>query len=411
MATTGKYTILKDHLEDAINRLSKVARKFNKKHGVSFSYTISDTYIKKIYGKGKRQVVDVEYSIEQEELKYEGYTYVATLKVASKTNEVFPTDGFEDEDFTEYFDMPFRCDHCDTNRARKTVHLFRDEDGEDLMIAKSCARDYFGIEVETTIRSILWALDTEKFFGGFDGYNESTFDSIEFTKIVFGMIKKDGQYISGVKAAEEEKTSTGDMALNYTDSNIRFLRSFGKYDEANELEYKKEGYIKAAEDKGFDIEEYFNYWENVDYHVSDFMNKCRNAVFGEADKTGMRAYSVWHIIKEELKKEEAEKAKKEQALKVNEYIGTVGEKQDFTAKVLRSVTFDTMYGTTTAVTFEDSEGRQISFFDNKAREYNKGEEYSFKAKVKAHEEYKGIKQTKVFYVKFNKECQPKHWAE
>jgi len=120
-------------------------------------------------------------------VKYGDYEYVATLKrenpklhktsaqvvsletptkilvedihtIAEKTkigNQVFTAAAFKDEDFSGYFKSEFHCDHCSTNRYRLTAYLFRDpSNSKELMISTACSKEYFGVRVDTMIRSI-----------------------------------------------------------------------------------------------------------------------------------------------------------------------------------------------------------------------------------------------------------------
>jgi hypothetical protein len=144
---------------------------------------------------------------------------------------------------------------------------------------------------------------------------------------------------------------------------------FGKF-AGEEFETTEDGYIKWWAKKEI--------FEGTKEHEQALIARCR----GIADERG-----IFEAEKLQQKKWAEEKAN-------SEHIGTVGERQKFTAKMLFNKDFETQFGTSWVWNFRDSDGNKVVYFgqsdfDGVAR----GEEVTFMARVKAHEEYRDEKQT------------------
>lgn len=78
-----------------------------------------------------------------------------------------------------------------------------------------------------------------------------------------------------------------------------------------------------------------------------------------------------------------------------EWFGTPKDKIQLNVKLTRRGSFDTQYGTTMVYTFEDAEGHQFVWKTTNWLEQNIGESLTLKGTIKAHSEYRGIKQTEL----------------
>lgn len=94
-------------------------------------------------------------------------------------------------------------------------------------------------------------------------------------------------------------------------------------------------------------------------------------------------------IKDLQEKWEADHAPK------TEWYGSIKDKVDLNVKLIRRCSYDTMYGTTYVYTFEDDQGHQLVWKTGTWLEQDKGDEVTLKGTIKAHSEYKGIKQTEL----------------
>lgn len=78
-----------------------------------------------------------------------------------------------------------------------------------------------------------------------------------------------------------------------------------------------------------------------------------------------------------------------------EWFGSIKDKVNLNVKLTRRGNFDTQFGTTFVYTFEDAEGHQLIWKTVNWLEQKIGESLTIKGTIKAHSEYKGIKQTEL----------------
>lgn len=78
-----------------------------------------------------------------------------------------------------------------------------------------------------------------------------------------------------------------------------------------------------------------------------------------------------------------------------EYFGNVGDKIQLSLKLVKVGGYETQFGYTSVYTFEDSENHQFVWKTGCGIDADKGSIVTIKGSVKAHSEYKGIKQTEL----------------
>lgn len=94
-------------------------------------------------------------------------------------------------------------------------------------------------------------------------------------------------------------------------------------------------------------------------------------------------------LKELREKWEADNAPK------TEWYGSIKDKIDLRATLKTIRGFDGVYGWTSILTFEDNQGHQFVWKTGSYVEAQEGAEVTLKGTIKAHTEYKGIKQTEL----------------
>lgn len=78
-----------------------------------------------------------------------------------------------------------------------------------------------------------------------------------------------------------------------------------------------------------------------------------------------------------------------------EYFGNVGDKVQLSLKLVKVGGYETQFGYTSVYTFEDSENHQFVWKTGCGIDADRGSMITIKGSVKAHSEYKGIKQTEL----------------
>lgn len=106
-------------------------------------------------------------------------------------------------------------------------------------------------------------------------------------------------------------------------------------------------------------------------------------------------YCISLYIKDLREKWEVEHAPK------TEWYGSIGDKVELQAKLARRGGYETMYGTTFVYTFVDAEGHQLVWKTGTYLDQDEGSQLHIKGTIKAHSEYKGMKQTELTRCKVN----------
>lgn len=78
-----------------------------------------------------------------------------------------------------------------------------------------------------------------------------------------------------------------------------------------------------------------------------------------------------------------------------EYFGNVGDKVQLSLKLVKVGGYETQFGYTSVYTFEDSENHQFVWKTGCGIDSDRGSMVTIKGSVKAHSEYRGIKQTEL----------------
>lgn len=74
--------------------------------------------------------------------RYNGWTFLARVDAIGDTFTLATAGGVEHID--REFIRPRHCDHCKSNRARKTTYLVVNHDGEIMNVGSTCIKDFLG---------------------------------------------------------------------------------------------------------------------------------------------------------------------------------------------------------------------------------------------------------------------------
>lgn len=171
--------------------------------------------------------VTVDFSFDQ--YKVEGFTYLGCIKdenmmglITIHGNDVLgQTDTTEITKFvSEFEDIP--CHNCGRKHRRKIGHVFLvEETGEYIVFGSACAKNYFGINFDRILK--FFERLNIVFTDGWDGeYLRGLWSNIidwrAACKYAYYEISKHG-YLSGGKAREQQRSSTGDSVREMMNDN------------------------------------------------------------------------------------------------------------------------------------------------------------------------------------------------
>lgn len=363
--------------EAIIKELSKVATKFSKKYSTLVTWTKTDKEVMKTSSIGLVYPVTVcvyDITVKLPIIKWKGYEYVATLKKEcgdEKENQVFAT---TQENFSKYFKSDFRCDHCETNRFRKTVHLFRNKKQKELMIASTCAKEYFGIDIAKALHQIFCFFSAGDFGIGlstmFDLFwkKSSPFNKEMFCQLCYGLITRDGHYIKGGGTTAE--------ANSFMDLNCNNVSPSSK----QELD------IVLNLSKNFDYNKMVEYWKTNPNKDNFTHNVC--VAFGMYQpQHGYLAWAVYDYMKN------VEGFGKTINTPNSNHVGTIGERITTEAKIINIRGMETAWGFTRLVEMIDNSGNILNWWTSKDCGSGKEDNVKVTGTVKDHGEFRGVKNT------------------
>lgn len=288
---------------------------------------------------------------------------------------------------------PERCDHCKARRTRNDTFVVRHDDGQMLQVGRQCLADFLGHADPSAL-----AGRAEMLMDAASLVSEATeagmYDSAleryplpVFLAVTSLVIRTKG-WMSKGKARElwerqEPATPTAAWVTTYlANSTPGLCRELGRPtdDDVRDAEAATEWARELSEQTG----------------LNDYMlNVATVARVGLVDfRTAGVAASILNAWKRDCQRE-AERASQP----VSEWQGTPGSKEQLERRVTVTQCWTTPspFGVSYRTIARDEAGNVYVWFGK--REAKPGDALTIKGKVKAHDEYKGQKQTAMFYVK------------
>ena len=309
------------------------------------------------------------------------------------------------------------CDKCHKKIGRNKYLVFSKvgkevETRDDLVVlGTSCAKDYFPFSVES-----------------YFGYLESAFEELGSYDEFSGSFGGCSSHYHTLSAIYYATLACSDNLKRYEKEGVTKNNVLGWL---NNLKMDKYTYYRDAypiPSNPIPFEDMISWVKDMyDTHefVSDFHTNARSVFFKTLDDgtremrneinekyMGIAVYAFFSA-KQNHDKMVAKKIAEEERAKANaevEYYGAVGDKFELTLTFDKSFSFEGAYGFTYIHLFHDDEGHQFKWSSSNGTykvEYDKtadfggvehcefevGHKYLMKGTVKAHNEYKNVKQT------------------
>ena len=295
----------------------------------------------------------------------------------------------------KYRDSDNYCDHCKTNRYRTETFVIQNKNSEYMKVGRQCIQKFLGIDglaLAKTYTGFLIQIDSYKdedflfSFGSTDyGYGLKCFLSVTSSVI------RNYGWMSKSKAYEQNKAATADVVEGY-------INGIFDKDEIEKLTPIK--HDQNIADKTI------NYIKNIE-GISDYEFNLKKIVDTNNVPTRYAGYAASMISYYNREMEKKNNTKKES--NVSDYIGEIKARQVFeNLEVISANYIESDWGTTTLLKFKDDNENIIIWFASGCPGYDKngdgfthyyadaiGSKFNFKATVKNHQEYNGIKQTMI----------------
>lgn len=303
---------------------------------------------------------------------------------------------------------PGRCDHCGARRRRSETFVVRhEESGAHKQVGRQCLADFLGGVSPTQAAAMLEylaqareACEEESFDRG--GRWEERLDLAAFLATVAACIRRHG-WVSRSEARDSfgEKWATADRA-RAAEEDRRKYGTRGAYVAARR-DHRAEDWIEVEDRDRAEAEaalawaraeverraaegELPDYWHNISLIVRpEYPSVTR--------KTEGIAASVVAVMQRE--QERLRRAERQARIGAeSRHVGEVGKRMQFTATLTGRRYIEGVYGTTVLHTFLTPDGCLLKWFASGGVEVGaEGEPLTFKATVKKHDEYGGVKET------------------
>lgn len=375
-------------LRKAITRIQRKAEKYNCK----VSYKETGEFFQKEKTEAGEEINRKYVIVEVEgEAKVNGWIFAGTIEHTPQGNILRSVSN--DHKIPErYRDARPYCEHCNTKRARKDTYVvFNEKTQEYKQVGKSCLMDYTnGLSAETAAFMLQWVKQVEKHCS-YDGTSLKHYYSIiEVSKYFVETMRKFGWANSSAGG-----DSTKSIAMDFYDVDHKRIThpSTVKDIEAKRTKIKFDPdhidneYITKALDwaKSWDGHEYNDYRDNLKVIAS--MDCCEYKHLGYLASLFM-AYDK--EMEREIKRMERNKSRAQ-----SEFIGVVKDKVSCKVKAFRCLTsWETQWDTTFLYEFVTDDGNVLIWKTSKWLDDEK-DITTITGTVKAHNEFRGIKQTEL----------------
>jgi hypothetical protein len=295
------------------------------------------------------------------------------------------------------------CDHCQTKRQRHETFVVVHEDGRLMRVGRNCIADFLGHQDPAKLIGHLniWAsifAELDDCYEGGMGTGERRLYLAEFLAHVAREMRQNG-WLSRGKAYEQGSVhfATADCAeTGYWDALAPGLLSRNRREQIQTTKEDAERGAKAIE--------WVRALTDVDVQDSDYLWNLRAVCQDDHIRPKKSGLAASVIVSAERAFEKALERERE-AQKSNEHLGSKKERLTLELTLVAYRELESDWGVSCMHRFEDPAGNCLVWFATNPSfipvdKYGKrgmevGETLTLAATVKAHDEYKGRKQTKV----------------
>lgn len=410
-STRETFLIPERNMYDLRRKLEKLDKRATKLGMGHIGFEIIDTKIREIvhdYGVIERKTSYV-VTISGETPRLGGWKFIGTLQhlegeniIRAVPNEAIPN-SFRTAD-------PQNCDHCHTRRTRVDTFIVLNDSGEYKQVGRQCVADFVGnadpkdvaamCEMLANARAIALSEEDDESSDRLGG-GKPYYDLKRFLQLASQSVTDFG-WISRTAAKLDSLEATAATVL-------RSMSAVGVhgYKTCGTESYPCRNHLKVGDDAAAEAAAAIEWGRNELVAISekdianDYLYNLRVAVgLDEIDArlTGIVA-SLIPTYRRYLGYEIERKARA--ANSVSTCVGSIGERIQFEATVTNINDRDSDFGATHIHSLLDSDGNVYVWFASRER-LNVGSKYAFKATVKKHGEFRGIKQTTITRAKATK---------
>lgn len=360
MAYGEVYNVREDRYNWFVEKLDKLAKKVSRFSDETITHMAVGKHIVDDMKDPFYKTRMVEVFVAMPEMKLSGWEFVSRIDHSQESGNIIRSyPGRETPE--RYRNAGSYCEHCNVMRRRRDTYIVcNEETGEYKQVGSSCLKDFLGhgdaehwanfANFFTEFRNITSELDNEGL------QDHRVVDALMYAAGAAQTVMDSGEYVSKKMVMDgSRQTSTADLALSvrqYTNDAVelaqRAIADILKRDDDSEFVYNAQIVAKSST--------------------------------LELRQLGFMAAIVGMKYREETKLSSVK----------NEFYGNVGDKITIKVKLVKAVSsqFSVRHE------FQDDEGHFFTWFSS-LKDYREhlGKTVEVKATIKAHNEFRGMKQT------------------
>jgi len=314
-------------------------------------------------------------------VSYDGWEFIATLQHLPTGENIIRAITQDYEIPLEYRESGSACEHCNVKRYRKDTYVVRhDATCEAKQVGSTCIKDFLGgNSPDNIMQRAGFAGDVLSFMEGArhstgENHNEGIFHINSFLAQTAAVIRDHG-WLSKAEAYRNGGVATATRVQEHLNDIFDVPAVSRVTDEDKELAKKAAEWAENLSDE--------------EVEPSDYLYNIR--AIARSGMVGYRTIGFAASIVNAYNR--ANKPKPE--IKESNHIGTIKKREVFALKAKVVSGFTSRYGYTNKYVFEDKEGNVVVWLSSVNQPIKEGEQYSIKGTVKAHTEFRGVKQTEL----------------
>lgn len=330
----------------------------------------------------------VDFQIKGDFPAISGYTFAAIVDHASGGLVFRNPDFTEEVDLRSFADRNV-CDHCGTNRRRSKTILLSDRNGKILQVGTSCIIDFLGesaksLELFVENLEDLVNMEDEPGDPGAKG-SHIRYNTVEVCAIAaklisdLGFVKSctPGATSSMISAFVHERIAAFPRAYDFTVTEVHMEQARQVIDFISQSERKND------------------YQENLFRIVTS--ERCDENMFGFI-AAGVRGALA------DIRRSKEKERNKDIEVPVESFPAVGMTITDIDVTIEKLFTFESLYGTQRLIIMKNAANIPFVWKTSTFPDVEEGASYTIKkAKVKAHDTYKGVMQCRIERVVFKKD--------
>lgn len=386
MENSGTFLIPENNFAKFEAELAKLNKKSLKLTGQEIPHVVFGYEMKEFEINGSKQFIKCfNVLLTAEAPKINGWLFVARIDHANKEvgNIVHVVPG-------QHLDPTYRnrasvCDHCNVNRFRRDTFVVQNEEtGATKQVGRTCLKDFLGHENPEVVAKRAEFLGYAAALGGSYNYTKPGDAYVPYWNVGnmlehFAVVARHQGYVSRKVAEARDIESTSSIAFTH----------MHKYSAKSPMQIEEqdvqlvEQAMEWACSLGDDGREISDYEHNIKTLALSGYATLRSINYV------MSIIPAWSRATGNL----FAKGQGNTPRYVSQYVGSKGDKIEFTGTLTRQTSFEGQFGISYRFALRDQTGNEFSWFTGKGLDIPDGATVKVRGTVKDHDLYNNVQRT------------------